>query len=284
MLIWLLLWIIWTFFEEINSSINKHKSQKHHFLKMWVITTFFWMIVFLLSWLYKYYFTQINLNFNFDSIFLLFIRLIFEILQTYFTMQAIQKADRTTFSTIRILTIPLLIIVDIILGYNFTFYSFIWMWIILLAFIIFNFRWKIINFKWWQYVLFTAINAVFTISIFKYSITHYWNSVEIDQFFILSWILLFFIIYNYKKNKSCALKLIIQEKQFLFQWIAIWLASLILSYSYLYLNASEATMIKRAWEMFWSIIAWYLFFKESHIYKKLILAFFILLWLIIMIL
>lgn len=283
MLYWLLLWIIWTFFEEINNSITKHKSQKHHFLMLWVITSFFGMVIFICFWIYKYYFTEISINFNPKSIPLLLIRLLFEILQSYFTMLAIQKADRTTFSTIRILTIPLLIISDIILWYHFTIYSLIWMWIILLSFILFNLKSKTINFKWWELVLFTAVNAVITISIYKYSITHFWNSVEVDQFFIFLWLLSFFIIYNYKKNKSCALKLILKEKQFILQWLAIWFASLILSYSYLYLNSSEATMIKRAWEMFWSISTWYLFFNETSPLRKILLAIMIVIWLAIMI-
>lgn len=123
-----------------------------------------------------------------------------------------------------------------------------------------------------------------TLSLFKYSISHYWNSVEVDQFIATLSILVFFLIYNFKKNKTCALKIILEEKQFLLQWLAIWLSTLVISYSYLYLNVSEATTIKRAGEMFWAIIAWALFFKESNLVKKLVFAFFIIIWLIIMIL
>ena len=92
------------------------------------------------------------------------------------------------------------------------------------------------------------------------------------------------IFYNYKKNKFCALKLLKKEKIFIFQWLCIGIASLLISYSYLYLNASEATAAKRALEMFWAIIAWFILFKEKHIIKKLLFAFMIILWLIIMVL
>lgn len=282
-MIWLLIWIIWTFFWEINSSITKHKSKKHHFLKIWVISTFFWMLVFLLSWIYKYYFTDIDLYLNPESIPLLWTRLFLEILQSYFTILAIKHCDRSTFSIIRILTIPLLVIADIILWYTFTTYSLIWIWIILFSFIGFNTKIKTIDFTWWYFVLFTAINAVFTISLYKYSITEYWNSVEIDQFIMLLWILIFFVLYNYKNHKCCALNLITKEKQFLLQWLTIWISTLLISYSYLYLNASEATAVKRAWEMFWAIIAWTIFFKEENIIKKLIFAFCIIAWLVIMV-
>lgn len=284
MLFWLLLGIIGTFFEEINNSITKHKTQTHHFLKLGVISSFFWMSIFFLSWLYKYYFTDITLHFHLESIPLLWVRLIFEILQSYFTILAIQKCDRTTFSVIRIITIPLLVIVDIFLWYQFTQFSLIGMWIIFISFLIFNIQGTTINFKWWYFVLFTAVNAVLTISLFKYSLSHYGNSVEVDQGIIGTWILFFFIGYNYYKNKCCALKLIQKEKQFLLQWLVIWLSSLILSYSYVYLNASEATMIKRAGEMFWSIFAGCLFFHEKNLVKKLLLALCIVIWLIVMML
>lgn len=283
-MIWLLLWLIWTFFEEINNSITKNKSKKHHYLKLWVITTLFWSLIFIISAIYKYIFTNIELYFNPESIPLLTIRLFLEILQSYITIVAIKNCDRSTFSIIRILTIPLLVIADIILWYNFSYFSIIWISIILLSFILFNLNLKTIDFKWWYYALFTAVNAVLTISLFKYSITNYWNSIEIDQFIMLFWILCFFIIYNYKKNKSCAVKLITQEKSFIIQWIAIWLASLTISYSYLYLNASEATAIKRAWEMFWAILAWTIFFNEENIITKLLFALCIIVWLIVMIL
>lgn len=282
-MIWLILWIIWTLFWEIKSSISKKKSKKHHFLKVWTISSFFWMLVFLIILIYKYYFTDLTLYINPESIPLLFIRLVFEILQSYFTVLAIKKCDRSTFSIMRILTIPLLIIADIILWYQFTNYSLIWILIILLSFFAFNLKSKTINFKWIQYVLFTAINAVFTISIFKYSISHYWNSVEIDQFFINLWVLIFFFTYNYKINKDFAIGLILKEKQFILQWLVIWISSLLISYSYLYLNASEAVTVKRWGEMLWAIFAWTIFFQEDGIVKKLIFATFIMIGLWIMI-
>lgn len=210
-------------------------------------------------------------------------RIVLEILQIYFTILAIKHSDRSTFSILRIVTIPLLLIADIALGYQFSIYSYIWIWIILLSFLIFNINIKTINFKWWKYILFTAINAVFTLSLFKYSIDHYWNSFELDQAIMVFSIFLFFLIYNYKENKSCALKLIIKEKQFILQWLTIWVATSLIAYSYLYLNASEATAVKRAWEIFWAIIAWTLFFKEKEIYKKLTFAFCICVWLWVMV-
>lgn len=282
-MIWLLLWIIWTFFAEINSSISKHKLKKHDILKLWVISSFFWMMVFLWLWIYKFLSSDLTLNFNPDSIPLLSLRVFLEIVQSYFTILAIKHADRSTFSIIRIITIPLLVIADILLWYTFTNYSLIWILIILLSFIIFNTKIKTINLKWGYYVLFTAVNAVFTLSLFKYSITTYGNSVEVDQFIVILSTLLFFIAHNHIKKQECAIKLLIKEKIFLLLWITIWISMIVLSYSYLYLNTSEATAIKRAGEMLWSILFWFYYWKEDNFIKKLLFATCIIIWLVLMI-
>ena len=201
-MIWLVLWIIWTFFEELNNSLLKEKSKKYHYVTVWVIMSCFSLLVFVSMWLYKYYSWDLELIFNSASIPLLFVRLIFEILQSYFTLIAIKQCDRSTFSILRVLTIPLLVIADILLWYQFTAYSLIWIWIILFSFIWFNTKHKTINWKWWYFALFTAINAVITLSLFKYSITNYWNSLEIDQWIMALWTVIFFIWYNLRKEKK----------------------------------------------------------------------------------
>lgn len=283
-MLWLILWIIWTFFEELNNSLLKEKSKTYHYVTVWVIMSSFSVLIFLLMWFYKIYAWNIELFFNIASIPLLVIRWILEISQSYITLIAIKHCDRSTFSILRILTIPWLVIADILLWYQFTTYSLIWIWIILLSFVLFNTNTKTINWKWWYFALFTALNAVITLSLFKYSLTHYWNSVEIDQWIMSLWIVIFFIGYNYKKEKKLWFYLLKKEKIFWIQWILMALTSLILSYSYVYLNASEATAVKRAWEMFWSVLAWFIFFQETHLWKKILFTACIIIGLIVMIL
>ena len=283
-MIWLCLWILWTFFAELNNSLLKETSKKYHYLTVWVIMSSFSLLVFLAVWLYKYYSWELSLYFAVASIPLLVIRLFFETLQSYFTIVAIKHCDRSTFSILRILTIPLLVIVDVILWYEFTLYAYIWIAIILLSFIWFNTNHKTINWKWWYFALFTAINAVISISLFKYTLTHYGNSIEIEQWIMILWTLLFFMWYNFNKEKKLGFYLLKKEKIFWIQWILMAFSSIIISYSYLYLNASEATSVKRAWEMFWAILAGFIFFQEKHFFKKISFAVCIVLWLIIMIL
>lgn len=282
-MIGLILGFIGTFFEELNNSITKEKTKKYHYITVWVVTSLFSLLLFLIVGLYKYFSGNFELTFAMVSIPLLVLRGFLEILQSYFTLIAIKHCDRSTFSIIRILTIPLLVFADILLWYNFSMYSLLWIWIIVLSFIWFNTNTKSINWNWWYYVLFTAVNAVFTISLFKYSITHYWNSIEIDQFLMILSTFTFFVIYNYRREKKLGFYLLKKEKMFRIQWMFIVIASLVLSYSYIYLNASEATTVKRAWEMFWAVIAGCLFFQENHFWKKIWFAVCIMIWLWVMV-
>ncbi len=283
-MIWLILWFIGTFFWELSNSITKEKTKKYHHMKVWVITTFFSIIIFWLSWAYKHFTGDLQLSFAVASIPLLVVRLIMELAQTHITLLAIKHCDRSTFSILRILTIPLLVIVDILLWYEFTTFSLIGIWIIIASFFVFNTNTKTINWKGAYYAIFTAINAVWTISLFKYSINHYWNSLEIDQSIMMIWILIYFLIHNYKRDKKSWFELLKKEKIFYFQAIIIGSSGLIISYAYVYLNASEATAVKRVWEMFWAIIAWAYFFQESQIIKKLCFAWCIVIWMAVMVL
>jgi|TARA_Y100001960_G_C14300094_1_gene645678 hypothetical protein len=56
---------------------------------------------------------------------------------------------------------------------------------------------------------------------------------------------LFFLISNYRKDKKLGYEILKEEKIFYVQAIVISISGLMLSYVYLYLNASEATAVKR---------------------------------------
>lgn len=85
-------------------------------------------------------------------------------------------------------------------------------------------------------------------SLFKYSITVYWNSVEFDQIVVLSSLFLFYLVLLIKNKYK--IPNIINDKSLLLQWITNWLSPIFFSFSYLFLNASIAAAIKRWWEMF----------------------------------
>lgn len=284
-MIGILLGLLGTLFFEINNALLKDRTKKYHIITLWVVTTFMSMSIFWLTWLYKYFFTDISIYYNPDSLSLLILRTFLEILQSYFTITALKHCDRSTFSILRILTIPFLVIVDMLLWYQFSLYSYIWLFIILFSFVFFNTNLKTVNWKWWYYGLFISLNAVLTLSLFKYSLTNYWNSVEVDQFFVWFSTLIFFMFYNFFfLEKKLGFHLFKKEKIFILQWMLIWIWAVLISYTYSYLNASEATALKRVWEMIWALSSWYFIFKETNMRKKIIFACCLIFWIFIMIL
>lgn len=88
-------------------------------------------------------------------------------------------ADRSTYGFLRVLTIPLLLLVDLALGYSLSQGQIVGVSILTLSVLLLllnhGLRTKGIGF-----VLLSAVNAVVTLSLFKYDITHF-NSVEVEQ-------------------------------------------------------------------------------------------------------
>ena len=66
---------------------------------------------------------------------LFIIRFIFEVIQSEVQLRALQFADRTTFGFLRTLTIPLLLVVDLVLGYMLTITQFVGVLLVTLSLI-----------------------------------------------------------------------------------------------------------------------------------------------------
>ena len=104
------------FFGEIGASIGKyemaHKKESIYavgFLDA-IWTTLFLMIIAFLR--------NADFVFSFQSLPTFITRAVLEVVLVFVSIHAVLKADRSTFSFLRTLTIPLLLVVDIALGYN----------------------------------------------------------------------------------------------------------------------------------------------------------------------
>lgn len=190
-----------------------------------------------------------------------------EIFQAYVTMVALSLADRSTHGFLRVLTLPLLLLVDAVLGYTLTVQQVIGVSIIVFAFI-FLFINHGIKRKGSMFVLFSAINAVATISLYKYNITHY-NSVVAEQiliFIILSVYFLCMAVFIGKENPFLALK----NRKLLLQPILHGVGGTVLSFAYALAPASIITSAKRSVEVLWSVLSGHVIFKEKHFAVKVI--------------
>lgn len=195
------------------------------------------------------------------------LRSFLEILQTYATLRALSEADRSTQGFLRVLTLPLLLLVDVILGYTLTAYQ-----VIGVGFIIFAFIFLFINHgikkKGSGFVLFGAINAVATISLYKYDITHY-NSVAAEQVVMFGILLVYFLLMAVLVSKENPFRAF-RNKKLLAQSVLRGGGGVIVSFAYNLASASVITTIKRSGEVLWSILSGNVFFREKRFFVKVV--------------
>ena len=204
--------------------------------------------------------------FDFNSIPIMIVFIILEIFQVYVSLHATMEADRSTFGFLMIITIPLLLLVDIFLGYKISLMGVMGISVLIIGLIVLLINHGL-NKKGLVYVLFTAINAVATISIYKYCITHY-NSVEAQYIITLIFILIFLYIMSIVKYKENPLKYLYKRRLF-FESFPRGVSGVIVSFAYLYAPASIITSGKRGFSILWSIISGNHYFHEKHLLLKI---------------
>jgi len=121
------------------------------------------------------------------------------------------------------------------------------------------------------YVTFSALNAVLTISLFKYDISHF-NSVAAEQLFINLILLICFLSLALVKAKENPF-VFLTKPIFFLQSAAIGLGGVMESFAYNYGVASIITAAKRSIAIFWSILSGRTYFREKHIVIKFFVFF-----------
>ncbi|OHA84298.1 MAG: hypothetical protein A2408_00795 [Candidatus Yonathbacteria bacterium RIFOXYC1_FULL_52_10] len=193
------------------------------------------------------------------------VRVVLEILQVHSVLLALGMATRSTFGFLRILTIPLLLGVDIMLGYTLSLNQIIGVGVIVIA-LIFLFVNRGIEKKGSGLVLFGAVNAVATISLYKYNITHY-NSVAGEEITMYALLLAYFLVATFfiaKENPFAAFT----RKELFFQSVIHSVGTVVLSYAYTLTTASIITTAKRSLEVLWSVLSGNFVFKEERFMVK----------------
>lgn len=253
-----------TFFDEIANSIAKAKlNQKQISLySIGVINYLAAALLFIAINIVKWEF-----HFSLASLPTLSIRALVEIILTYVALKAIALTDRSTFGFIRVATIPLLLIVDFLLGYKISGWQFIGIGIIIFSlFLIFLLHGIKKQGAWLS--LLSAFMAVATITLYKYDITHY-NSVAAEQTIIYLVLLAFLIsmaLFKAKENPFAFLK----QKIYSFQTLINVIPSFANSYAYAFAPASVILSAYRSSAVFWSVVSGKVYFKEKHFLIKLL--------------
>ena len=255
-----------SFISEISSSIIKFEvsHKKESIYTAGFINVLFAAAVFILLAIFRGSFV-----FSLASLPTFTLRAFLEILQAHMSMKALVKTDRSTFAFVRNLTIPLLLVVDLIVGFTIGFNQWLGIGVIALVFgIILYFH--VLSFKGIGYALFTAVNAVATISLFKYNIT-YFNSVEADQILILLVLMAYFFFaarFFSKENPFQFLK----HKLFLGQGAFHGLASIFGAFAVALGNPGIAVTAERTSAVLVGIISGRNYFQEKKFGAKIFVA------------
>ncbi len=207
-----------------------------------------------------------GLVFSLASIPFLLVRVVLEITQTQITLLALSRADRSTFGFLRTITLPLLLVVDLWLGYNIP-ATRLWGVMAIIIGLLFLFLNHGLSKKGSVLTLFTAVNAVITISIFKYDITHF-NSVAVEQCIIIFFIVAYFWILS-RRTHQYPVRLL-RERRYWSQFGLATVDSAAMSFAYVFAAASVISSARRALGVLWAIGSGEYYFHERHIVIKLI--------------
>jgi hypothetical protein len=183
----------------------------------------------------------------------------------FVSLSAVIAADRSTFSFLRTLTIPLLLVSDLALGYDISTLQVAGIALIVIAFL-FLFTNHGLSRRGKLLSLCSGLLAVVTITLYKYDIANY-NSVTAEQsivYVVMLAAMLFASKYYGHENVFASL---LKPRLFVQSLIA-GVATVPLSYAYLYAPASVITAAKRAFEILGSIVSGQAYFREKHLIVK----------------
>lgn len=258
---------IGTLLHEVSDSIGKYKTnKKEESLYTMAFLSIFWSaIIFVFICITK----QDGFIFKAESLPTFAPRIVLEIIQLYATTLAIIKSERSAFGFIRILTIPLLLAVDFFLGYKISNFSIAGVSMIVFG-LLMLFANSHIKKKGLFFMLFSSLNAVATLSLYKYDITNY-NSVAAEQLILYSILLLVSSFCIMIRSKQNPLRLLMQPALFL-QSATIGLGGVLISYGFNYGTASTLTSVKRVSSVFWSLFSGKTVFKEKHFVLRLFIC------------
>lgn len=254
--------------DEVADSIGKRQIalQKQSIYTMGFLQLFWGMVFFAIIALVRHK----TFSFSLQSLPTFTLRAFLEIIQAHISLYAIVHAERSTFSFIRTGTIPLLLLVDIVLGYSLNLTQIIGILIIVITLLLI-FSNHAFNKKALGYVIFSTINAAITLSLFKFNITHY-NSVVAEQLVITAILVLYFLIVGYIKIKNNPFRGF-REPLYIAQSLSEGFSAIFQSFAYQFAPASVITAAKRSSAVLWSALSGRVYFKETNLPLKLFFFF-----------
>ncbi len=268
------------FFDEISVSASKHAFKDrvlsytlYGFISHLVSTIFFVGMIFVVGDKFVY---------NTNAIPFYLVRLVTEIIQCEIVYRALVKSDRTTFGFARILTIPLLLIVDIVLGYTISNGQLIGIGVIAAALLAY-FGVEHSNKKGARLALISSVLSVANISLFKYDVSHF-NSIGVAQSIMAGTMA---IIYGVRvvlsKKDRVLLKEMKHHPMLISTFVSQSIANSIISYAYKFAPASLILALSRASAVVWSLLSGVFYFHEKKVLRKVFVCALLAVGLVIMV-
>ncbi len=204
------------------------------------------------------------------SYFIFGLRVLLEVGQTYLLFYALQRAERSVFGMFRTVSIPLLLLVDLALGYMLSPLQSIGMFIVTVAFIVFV-EDRRSSKDGWVLVLASAVLSVCTIAMYKYNITNF-NTVEAENFYFFGILGSLFLLYvSFIKQKN--IFRLLQRPAIVAQAMCSETGTMFSSFAYMFAPASVILAIARSSGVFWSLVSGSLYFHEQHVGRRALFAF-----------
>jgi len=252
------------FFQELGTSLAKYEfAHKKESLYAIGFLNGLWATLFFILW---GVFGGGEFVFSTASLPTFIPRALLEIAMQFVTIQAVITAERSTFTFLRIFTIPLLLVVDLVLLYPIAFEQIVGICIIVAALIILllnhglSRRGKMLS-------LASGVIAVITISLYKYDITHY-NSVIAEQTIIHLILLCAMVVTAEVRLKENVFRCLLNP-MLLLQSLVAGIAGVLLSVALVFAPASIIMAAKRSFEILGAIVSGRAYFHEKNVALKL---------------
>lgn len=251
-------------FVEVSTSMGKYEVEhKKESLYAMGFLNLFWISLFL----FAIGFFRGAFHFDLASLPTFTLRAVLEVVATFVSLNAVLTADRSTFAFLHTLTIPLVLCIDIMLGYTLSGGQLAGIALMICAFI-FLFINRGLSSRGKALSLASAALAAITISLYKYDITHF-NSVEAEQALMTGFLTIVFVVAAWYRARENVFRYLTQPV-FLAQSVASGLGSIFMSFAYVFAPASVIISLKRAFEVLISIISGRAVFHEKNITTKAI--------------
>lgn len=203
--------------------------------------------------------TKQEFIFSLQSIPFFTARLILDMILGYVGVKALMLFDRSFFSLVRVMTIPLLLLFDVLLGNTVSLLEMVAIGGMFFIFLLLC-EYEHFTLSKMRIALPFALLPAFTLTLYKYDITHF-NSVFAEQCISLFFLALFAFVMDLVIYKENPLRLFANPR-IIAQATCAGIAEVAASFAYVFGTASVITGLRRAYSILFGLVS------DVYIFKK----------------